>query len=54
MDKVSVLIPIHNCENTLKRSFDSVINQTIKPQEIICVLNNCTDNSEKILNQYKN
>lgn len=54
MNKISVLIPVHNCELTLKRSIDSVLNQTYKPYEIVCILNNCTDQSKNILESYKN
>ena len=50
--KVSVIIPIYNVEQYLAQCLDSVINQTYKNLEIICV-NDCSpDNSAKILQEY--
>ncbi len=52
MKKVSVIVPIYNVEQYLAKCLDSIINQTYKNLEIICV-NDCSpDNSEKILNEY--
>ena len=45
-------MPIHNCEQTLRRSLDSLYDQTYLNFEIIAILNNCTDKSESILNEY--
>ncbi len=50
--KVSVIIPIQNLENYLEKSLDSVVNQTFKEIEIICVDDASTDNSPKILNDF--
>ena len=52
MPKVSVIIPIFNVEKYLKKCLDSVINQTFKDIEIICVNDGSTDNSLKILEEY--
>jgi len=53
--RVSILIPVHNCEKTLRRSLDSIYDQeSFQDFEIIAVLNNCTDNSEGILLSYLN
>ena len=52
MAKVSILIPLHNCEKTLRRSLDSVFAQTFQDFEIIAVLNNCTDDTRTILQEY--
>ena len=54
MVKISVIIPVFNVENYLSRCLDSVINQTLKDIEIICVDDGSTDNSFNILNDYKN
>ena len=54
MVKISVIIPVFNVENYLARCLDSVINQTLKDIEIICVDDGSTDNSFNILNDYKN
>jgi glycosyltransferase involved in cell wall biosynthesis len=49
---VSVLIPVHNEELYLRQCLESLKNQTVKPHQIVCVLNNCTDNSEKICEEF--
>lgn len=51
--KISVIIPVFNVENYLAKCLDSVINQTLKEIEIICVDDGSTDNSFNILNEYK-
>ena len=52
MEKVSVILPIYNVEEYLKRSLDSAVNQTYTNLEIICV-NDCSpDNSMEILKSY--
>jgi len=53
MSKVSIIIPIYNVEKYLSRCLDSVINQTHKDIEILCVNDGSTDSSEKILGQYQ-
>lgn len=52
MPKVSVIIPVYNVELYLRKCLDSVINQTLKDIEIICVNDGSTDNSLKILEEY--
>ncbi|MBQ8886915.1 MAG: glycosyltransferase [Candidatus Gastranaerophilales bacterium] len=54
MAEISVIIPVYNVENYLEQCLDSVINQTFKDIEIICVNDGSTDNSRKILEEYKN
>ena len=51
--KVSVIIPVYNASKYLKPCLDSIINQTLKEIEIICVDDGSTDNSLEILNEYK-
>ena len=36
--KVSVIVPIYNVEKYLKRCVDSILNQTLKEIEVICLL----------------
>ena len=48
MAKISVIIPIYNVEEYLEECVNSVINQTFKDIEIICINDGSTDNSEKI------
>ena len=49
---ISVIIPCYNVENYVARCLDSVINQTYKNLEIICVNDGSTDNSLAILKDY--
>ena len=51
-DLVSIIIPVYNSEKFLKESLESVINQTYKNIEIICINDGSTDNSLKILEQF--
>ena len=47
---LSVIIPIYNTEQYLKECLDSVVNQTLRDIEIICIDDKSTDNSaERIL-----
>ena len=50
--KVSVIVPIYDVEPYLRRCLDSLVNQTLKDIEIICI-NDCSpDNSLLILKEY--
>ena len=50
MPKVSVIIPVYNVEKYLPACLNSILNQTLKDIEIICVNDGSTDNSLKVLN----
>jgi glycosyltransferase involved in cell wall biosynthesis len=50
---ISVIIPIYNSEKYLEDCLNSIINQTLKRIEIICIDDGSTDNSSKILENYK-
>ena len=52
MPKVSVIVPLYNVEDYLKRSLDSLVNQTLKDIEIILVDDCSTDKSLKIAKEY--
>lgn len=52
MAKISVIIPVYNVEKYLPECLDSVINQTFKDIEIICIDDGSTDGSVEILNRY--
>ena len=54
MEKVTVIIPVHNAELHIKRCIESVLNQTYKNIELILINDGSTDNSINILNSYKN
>lgn len=50
--KVSVLIPVYNTERYLRECLDSVVSQTLKEIEIICINDGSTDTSLSILREY--
>jgi len=50
--KVSVVIPVYNEEKYIGACLKSLQNQREKPDEIIVVDNNCTDNTVTIAKQY--
>lgn len=52
--KVSVVIPCYNVEKFVRQCVDSVINQTLKDIEIICVNDGSTDSTLSILREYEN
>lgn len=52
MVKVSVVMPIYNVEEFLEESLGSIINQTLKDIEIICINDGSTDNSLNILKEF--
>ena len=52
MPKISVIIPVYNVEKYLRECLDSLLNQTFKDIEIICVNDGSTDGSLNILNEY--
>lgn len=51
--KISFIIPVYNDGEYLEQCLDSVINQTLKDIEVICVDGGSTDNSLNILNKYQ-
>ena len=53
MIKVSVIMPVYNCEDYLKDSVESIINQTLSDLELICVDDGSSDNSLNILKEYE-
>lgn len=51
--KVSVIIPVYNCKNYLKRAIESVINQKdFEENEIILIDDGSTDGSSDICDEY--
>ena len=49
---VSVIVPVYNVEKYLPACLDSIVNQTLKEIEIICVDDGSTDSSPLILEKY--
>lgn len=51
--KVSILVPICNVERYLRECLDSLVNQTLKDIEIICINDGSTDSSLSIIREYE-
>lgn len=52
-EKISVIVPVYNVEKYLDECLSSIVNQTYKNLEIICINDGSTDNSLKILERYQ-
>lgn len=52
MKKVSIIVPIYNEEENLKRCIDSLINQTYENLEIILLNDGSTDSTKDIIDSY--
>ncbi len=52
-EKVSIIIPVYNSENYIKRCLDSIVNQTYKNVEVIAIDDGSKDKSLNILKEYK-
>lgn len=50
--KVSVIVPVYNAEKYLVQCLDSILAQTLKEIEVVCVDDGSTDSSGEILDQY--
>ncbi|RAI11984.1 MAG: glycosyltransferase family 2 protein [Candidatus Melainabacteria bacterium] len=50
--KVSVIVPVYNVEKYLRECLESLVNQTLKDIEIICINDGSEDSSLEILNEY--
>lgn len=51
--KVSVIVPVYNVQNYLTQCLESILNQTLKDIEIICINDGSTDSSTEILNNFQ-
>ncbi|MFI3211558.1 MAG: glycosyltransferase, partial [Peptostreptococcaceae bacterium] len=51
--KISIIIPIYNIGEYLDECLESVLSQTLKDIEIICIDDGSTDNSFSLLNKFK-
>lgn len=50
--KISVIIPVYNSSSSLDKCLTSLINQSLKEIQIICVNDGSKDNSLEILNKF--
>lgn len=50
---ISILIPVYNAEKTIKRTLDSILNQTCLPFEVVLLNDGSSDSSLKILEEYQ-
>ena len=53
MNKVSIIVPIYNAGKKLNKCIKSILNQTFSDFELILVNDGSTDNSGKIIDEYK-
>lgn len=53
MKKISIIVPVYNVENYLKKCLDSLVNQTLEDTEIIVVNDGSRDNSQKIIDEFR-
>lgn len=53
MSKISVLVPVYNCEKYLNECINSIINQSFKDLEIILINDGSSDNSLEILKKFQ-
>ena len=51
--KISVIIPVYNVEKYIRECLDSVLEQSLKDIEIVCVNDGSTDGSRGVLSEYE-
>ncbi|MBO7159600.1 MAG: glycosyltransferase [Methanobrevibacter sp.] len=45
MVRISVIVPVYNCEDYLEESLGSILKQTFNDIEVICIDDGSTDDS---------
>ena len=50
--KVSIYVPVYNGQNTIELCINSILSQTVKPDKILVINDNSTDETAKILKKY--
>lgn len=50
--KVSIIVPIYNVDQYLRRCLESLVNQSFKEIEILCINDGSTDGSQTIVDDY--
>jgi glycosyltransferase involved in cell wall biosynthesis len=51
--KVSIIIPVYNAEKYIREDLDSLLGQSLREIEVICVDDGSKDSSLKILEDYQ-
>jgi glycosyltransferase involved in cell wall biosynthesis len=54
MGKVSVVVPVYNRGKTIVRALDSILEQSMKPEEIIVVNDGSSDGTADVIKEYGN
>ncbi len=54
MGKISVVVPVYNRKKTIVRAIDSVLGQSMKPEEIIVVNDGSSDGTSDVIKEYGN
>jgi len=52
MPKVSVIVPVYNTEKFLQRCLESILSQTLRDWQAVCIDDGSTDGSPAILDEY--
>ena len=50
--KISIIMPVYNVEKYISECMDSVLNQTLKEIEVLCIDDGSTDSSADVLKMY--
>ena len=51
--KISVIIPVYNCEKSIKKCIESICQQSLEEIEILLINDGSTDNTSKIIKEYQ-
>ena len=49
-----IVIPANNEEKTIGLTLESLVNQTVKPKQVVVVDDNSTDSTSKIVSEFSN
>ena len=52
--EISIYVPAFNAEHTIRACINSILSQTVKPQEILIINDASTDNTQNILLEFGN